>query len=62
MSCYNSGYLKLIKHSIKNDIKLNPKWLAMDKWEPYLAAARKHFPNTQIVLCDWHEGKFFEFL
>ncbi|RIB27570.1 hypothetical protein C2G38_2160189 [Gigaspora rosea] len=38
-----------------NNICLNPKWLAMDKWEPYLAAARKHFPNTQVVLCDWHE-------
>ncbi|RIB05330.1 hypothetical protein C2G38_2219907 [Gigaspora rosea] len=39
-----------------NNIWLNPKWLAMDKWEPYLAAARKHFPNTQVVLCDWHEA------
>ncbi|RIB07441.1 hypothetical protein C2G38_2214449 [Gigaspora rosea] len=40
---------------IKNDVQLNPKWLAMDKWDPYLTAARKHFPNTQVVLCDWHE-------
>ncbi|RIB13420.1 hypothetical protein C2G38_2040996 [Gigaspora rosea] len=32
------------------------KSLAMDKWDPYLTVARKHFPNMQIVLCDWHEG------
>ncbi|RIB17636.1 hypothetical protein C2G38_2037571 [Gigaspora rosea] len=49
-------FLKFIQHSIKNSIELNPKWLAIDKWDPYLAAARKHFPNMQVVLCDWHEG------
>ncbi|CAG8815122.1 15545_t:CDS:1, partial [Racocetra fulgida] len=40
---------------IKNNVQLNPRWLSMDKWDPYLTATRKHFPNTQIVLCDWHE-------
>ncbi|RIB30955.1 hypothetical protein C2G38_2151045 [Gigaspora rosea] len=29
--------------------------LTMDKWDPYLTAAKKHFPNTQPILCDWHE-------
>ncbi|CAG8461465.1 9879_t:CDS:10 [Dentiscutata heterogama] len=46
----------LIQYSIKNDVQLNPKWLAIDKWDPYLTATRKHFPNTQVVLCDWHEA------
>ncbi|KAF0363971.1 hypothetical protein F8M41_013910 [Gigaspora margarita] len=55
-SCYNSSCLKFIQYSTKNGIQLNPKWLAMDKWDPYLTAARKHFPNTQVVLCDWHEA------
>ncbi|RIB30177.1 hypothetical protein C2G38_2027068 [Gigaspora rosea] len=45
-----------IQYSIDNGVQLNPKWLAMDKWDPYLAAAKKHFPNTQVILCDWHEG------
>ncbi|KAF0508129.1 hypothetical protein F8M41_018831 [Gigaspora margarita] len=45
----------LIKYSLKNGVQLNLKWLAMDKWDPYLVAAKKYFPNTQVVLCDWHE-------
>ncbi|CAG8536728.1 2900_t:CDS:2, partial [Dentiscutata heterogama] len=48
--------LKFIQYSVKNGVQLNPKWLAMDKWDPYLAAARKHFPYTQVILCDWHEA------
>ncbi|CAG8766077.1 405_t:CDS:2, partial [Cetraspora pellucida] len=31
-------------------------WLAINKWDPYLVATRKHFSNTQVVLCDWHEA------
>lgn len=46
----------LIQYSAKNDVQLNPKWLTMDKWDPYLTAAKKHFPNTQPILCDWHEA------
>ncbi|RIB13245.1 hypothetical protein C2G38_2198395 [Gigaspora rosea] len=41
---------------VKNDVQLNSKWLAIDKWDPYLVATRKYFPNAQIVLCDWHEA------
>ena len=54
-------YLKFIQYSVTNGIQPNPKWLTIDKWDPYLMAAKKYFPNTQIVLCDWHEGKIFEF-
>ncbi|RIB01586.1 hypothetical protein C2G38_2230372 [Gigaspora rosea] len=46
----------LIKYSLKNGVQLNLKWLAMNKWDPYLVAAKKHFPNTQVVLCDWYEA------
>ncbi|KAF0428036.1 hypothetical protein F8M41_005917 [Gigaspora margarita] len=46
----------LIQYSAKNDIQLNPKWLTLDKWDPYLVAAKKYFPNTQAILCDWHEA------
>ncbi|RIB07415.1 hypothetical protein C2G38_2147582 [Gigaspora rosea] len=49
-----SEFEKFIQHSIKNGVQLNSKWLAMDKWEPYLAAARKHFSKTQVILCNWH--------
>ncbi|RIB22619.1 hypothetical protein C2G38_2173562 [Gigaspora rosea] len=44
-------------NSAKNDIQLNPKWLTLDKWDPYLVAAKKYFPNTQAILCDWHEDQ-----
>ncbi|KAF0532588.1 hypothetical protein F8M41_011091 [Gigaspora margarita] len=44
-----------IQYSIDNGVQLNPKWLAMDKWDPYLSAAKKHFPNSQVILCDWYE-------
>ncbi|CAG8586038.1 19857_t:CDS:2, partial [Racocetra persica] len=27
-------------------------WLAMDKWDPYLVAARKYLPNTQTIIID----------
>ncbi|CAG8646864.1 1218_t:CDS:2, partial [Dentiscutata heterogama] len=37
----------LIQYTAKNNIKLNPKWLTIDKWDPYLVVAKKHFPNTQ---------------
>ncbi|KAG9289616.1 hypothetical protein G9A89_014351 [Geosiphon pyriformis] len=46
---------QFIEYSRKSNIQSNPKWLAMDKWDSYLVAAKKHFPKTQVVLCDWHE-------
>ncbi|KAG9296946.1 hypothetical protein G9A89_003660 [Geosiphon pyriformis] len=41
----------------QSNIQSNSKWLAMDKWDSFLVAVKKHFPKTQVVLWDWHEDQ-----
>ncbi len=49
-------------HEMRNyaesrSVKFYPKIITMDKWEAYRAAVNTEFPESQIYLCDWHEGK-----